>query len=77
MEALQGTFESERVYFNEVLQLLMKYRWIYKCRNTDILIGDVLGCIPSHWIPVLQLDCLDNIDKATRGETEVIDNSLR
>lgn len=71
MEVLSGKFEREEDYFGEILQLLTNYQWIYKTRNTDILVDSILNCVPENWIPILQLKYLDNIELAIKGESKV------
>ncbi len=71
MEFLNGQFEREDIFFGEMVQLLSNFNWIYKSRNTDILADDILNCIPKSWIPIFQLNCLDNIQMAIKGETQV------
>ena len=72
MEFLNGQFERDDVFFCEMVQLLSNFNWIYKSRNTDILADGILNCIPKSWIPIFQLNCLENIQKAINGETIVI-----
>lgn len=72
MEFLNGQFERDDVFFGEIVQLLSNFNWIYKSRNTDILADGILNCIPKSWIPIFQLNCLENIQMAINGETIVI-----
>ena len=72
MEFLNGQFERDDVFFGEMVQLLSNFNWIYKSRNTDILADGILNCIPKSWIPIFQLNCLENIQMAINGETIVI-----
>lgn len=72
MEFLNGQFERDDVFFGEMVQLLSNFNWIYKSRNTDILADGILNCIPKSWIPIFQLNCLENIQMAIIGETIVI-----
>ncbi len=71
MEALNGKFEQADDFFGESVQLLSEYPWIYNCRNTDILTNHILKRIPDNWIPVFQLDALENIQMAIKGDTKV------
>ena len=74
MEFLNGQFEHDDIFFGEIVKLLSNFNWIYKSRNTDILTDGILNYIPKSWIPIFQLNCLENIQMAIRGETIVIDN---
>jgi hypothetical protein len=71
MEFLNGQFEREDIFFGEIVQLLSNFNWIYKSRNTDILADEILNCIPKSWIPIFQLNYLDNIQVAIKGEAKV------
>ncbi|XP_059352197.1 methyltransferase-like protein 25B isoform X2 [Daphnia carinata] len=68
MEFLNGQFERDDVYFREAMQLLSDFNWIYKSRNTDILADGILHFIPDDWIPILQLNCFENIQMVIKGE---------
>lgn len=74
MEFVNGQFEQEDTYFREVMQLSSDFNWIYKSRNTDILADGILRSVPEDWIPILQLNCFDNIQTAIKGECNVIAN---
>lgn len=72
MEFLNGQYERDDVYFRETMQLLSDFNWIYKCRNTDIIADGILHFIPADWIPILQLNCFENIQMTIKGEINVI-----
>lgn len=71
MEVLNGKFEQADDFFGVSIQLLAEYRWIFQSRNTDILADHILDRIPENWIAVFQLDSIDNIELAVKGETKV------
>jgi hypothetical protein len=77
MEFLNGQFERDDIFFGEIVKLLSDFSWIYKSRNTDILADGILNCIPNSWIPIFQLNFLDNIQMAIKGETKVISNATQ
>lgn len=71
MDIINGPFAECGEFFDDVLKLLSDYRWIYEFRNTDLLVHRVLERVPKHWIPILQLESLHNIQTALKGESQV------
>lgn len=52
--AVPSWYNTEKQYFDEVLEFLKAYQWVYKFPNTHILVNKVFDHFPLEWIPFLR-----------------------
>lgn len=76
MESLNGRFHDVAHYFNQVVELLEKYQWLFKSPNTHVLVHDILANIPVEWIPILRLSQKEDVRLAIAGQPHVMNCHL-
>lgn len=72
MEQLNGPFADASDYFEQVVDFLSSYQWIYENANTDILLQHVPERVPIEWSSFLNFNHLLEIEQAIGGHCPVI-----